>query len=171
MEETAQFVQPAPEKTLLKWMAASRPYKPQSRQFFSTAIVIAILISIVLVLAGEWMLIAVLAAMIFAYYVWSMIPPDEIEYSLTSKGVRVASILYPWNSLSRFWLEDKWEYKLLVIDNPSGVSKRLYLVLGNQKPEEVEETMAKFVLAEKPDPTTVDKMSAWLLDKFPLEAR
>lgn len=171
MEETAQFVQPAPEKILLKWLAVSRPYKPQSRQFFSTAIVIAILISIVLVLAGEWMLIAVLAAMIFAYYVWSMIPPDEIEYSLTSKGVRIASILYPWNTLSRFWLEDKWEYKMLVVDNPTGVSKRLYLVLGNQNPAEVEEIMAKFVLAEKPEPTTVDKMSGWLLEKFPLEVR
>jgi hypothetical protein len=98
-----------------------------------------------------------------------MIPPDEIEYSLTSKGIRISGVLYPWNLLTRFWYENKWEYKLLVIDSPTSAPKRLYLVLSNQDFDAIGDIMAKYLLFEKPEATAVDRMSSWLMNKFPLE--
>jgi len=160
---------PVQEQELFKWSAPERPYKPVSNQFFTTAIAIVVLISIVLALSGEWMLITVLTSFVFAYYVWSMIPPDEIEYSLTSKGIRISGVLYAWNLLTRFWYENKWEYKLLVIDSPTSAPKRLYLVLSNQDFDAIGDIMAKYLLFEKPEATAVDRMSSWLMNKFPLE--
>jgi len=171
MEESARFVQPTPEKVLLSWTAASRPFKPQSKQLFSTIIVIVVLISLILILAGEWMLIAVLAAMVFAYYVWSTIPPEQIDYAISTRGVRIAGVLYPWEALLRWWIDENSGSQILFIDTLTGFPKRLHLMLDVSKVKEAEEIMLKNLLSEKPLPTTSDKMSSWLSEKFPLEVR
>ena len=155
---------PVQEQELFKWSAPERPYKPVSNQFFTTAIAIVVLISIVLALSGEWMLIAVLASMIFVYYVWTKVPPGEVEYSLTTLGVRVGSQLYKWEDCTRFWFQDE----LLLIDTPISFPRRLHLIADKNA---VSEILRKYVLEEKPQETPVERATAWISQKFPLEAK
>ncbi len=162
---------PQPEQTLFKWMAPSRPFKLRDRQFFTTIIVIAALISILLAFAGEWMLIATIAAMIFAYYIWSTVPPEDVEYSITTRGVRVHGQLYRWEDLVQWWFEDKWGQKMLVIATPLAVAKRLHLLLGQTPEDSVKQVMEKHLVMEKPPETVTDKAGKWVAEKFPLEAR
>lgn len=161
---------PAPEQTLLKWMAPSRPYKTRDRQFFTTVIVIAVLISILLAFAREWMLIATLAAMIFAYYVWSTVPPEEVEYSITTRGLRVHGQLYRWEELVQWWVEDKWGQQMVVIAAPAVISRRLHLLLGKVGEEQVKPVLEKYLVMERPPETAMDKAGKWVSEKFPLEA-
>lgn len=152
------------EKELFKWTALERPYKPLSKQFFTTAIAIVVLISIVLALSGEWMLIAVLASMVFVYYVWTRVPPENIEYTLTTRGVRVGTQLYKWEDCTRFWFQDE----LLLIDTPTSFPKRLHLIADKSV---VQDILHKYLLEEKPQETVVDRATAWISEKFPLEAK
>lgn len=158
MEESAQ------EKELFKWTAPERPFKPASKQFFTTAIAIVVLISIVLALSGEWMLIAVLASMIFVYYVWTKVPPENIEYTLTTRGIRVGTQLYKWEDCTRFWFQDE----LLMVDTPVNFPRRLHVIADKNA---VEDILKKYVLEEKPEATVIDRTSAWISEKFPLEAK
>ena len=158
MEDSAQ------EKELFKWTALERPYKPLSKQFFTTAIAIVVLISIVLALSGEWMLIAVLASMIFVNYVWSPVPPENIEYTLTTRGIRVGTQLYKWEDCTRFWFQDE----LLMVDTPSNFPRRLHIIADKNT---VEDIIKKYVLEEKPELTIIDRATAWISEKFPLEAK
>lgn len=162
---------PAPEQILLKWMAPSRPFKMRDRQFFTTVIVIAILLGILLAFAREWMLIAVIAAMVFAYYVWSIVPPEEIEYSITTRGLRVHGQLYRWDELVQWWVEDKWGQKMIVIVAPMVVSRRLHLLLGQTNEEQVKQVLEKYLVMEQLPETAMDKAGRWISEKFPLEAR
>ena len=162
---------PAPEQVILKWMAPSRPFKTRDRQFFTTVIVIAILISILLAFAREWMLIATVAAMIFAYYVWSTVAPEEVEYSITNRGLRVHGQLHRWEELVQWWIEDKCGQKMVVIAAPTVVSRRLHLLLGQTSEDQVQHVLEKHLLMEKPPETAMDKAGRWVTEKFPLEAR
>lgn len=162
---------PQPEQTLLKWNAPSRPFKLRDRQFFTTIIVIAVLVSILLAFAGEWMLIATVAAMIFAYYVWSTVPPEEVEYTVTTRGLRVHGQLYRWEDLVQWWFEDKWGQKMLVVATPLVVAKRLHLLLGATPEDQVQAVMERYLVMEKPAETSMDKAGKWVAEKFPLEAR
>ena len=156
------------ESELLKWEAMSRPYKPLDRQLFATGVVIAVLVSIIAAFAGEWMLIAVLASMIFAYYVWSTVPPEKTEYVITTKGLRVHGQLYMWGELSQWWIETKWGHSMLVVDAPFSLPKRLHLVLENVDQEAVKKTLEPYLQMNKPADTSADKAGRWLADKFPL---
>ncbi len=171
MDDNSSPSVPQPEQTLLKWMAPARPFKTRDRQFFATVIVIAILIGILLAFAREWMLIAVIAAMIFAYYVWSTVTPEEAEYSLTTRGIRAHGQLYRWDELSQWWLEEKWGQKVLVVATPVAVARRLHLLLGQTSEEQLKQVLEKYLVMEKPPETALDKAGKWVSEKFPLEAR
>lgn len=157
-----------PERELLHWQAVSRPYRPLDRQLFATGVVIAILVSIIAAFAGEWMLIAVVAATVFAYYVWSTVPPEKTDYVITTKGLRMHGQTYLWQELSRWWIEDKWGHKLLVVDAPLSVPRRLHLVLENVDPAALQQVMETHLTMDRPVDTAVDKAGKWLSDKFPL---
>lgn len=159
------------ETQLLKWTSPSRPFHAQSRQFFSTAAVIVVLVGLILILASEWMLIIMLAAGVFAYYIWSTVPPEEVEHTITTKGVRAHSRLYRWSELTSWWIEEKWGNKLLAFELVTGWPKRIYLVLKNTDPNDLSKVLSQYLVLEKPEPTSMDKFSHWIEEKFPLEVK
>lgn len=159
------------EKELMKWVGPSRPFHPQSRQFFSTVGVIVVLVGLILILASEWMLIIMLAAGVFAYYIWTTVPPEEVESVITTKGIRAHSKLYRWSELSQWWVEDKWGNKLLSLELTTGWPKRIYLVLKDVNLDELSKLLSQYLVQEKPEPTSMDKFSHWIEEKFPLEVK
>lgn len=159
------------ERTLFVWKAPSRPYKTPGKQFLTVPMVIAILVGIIFLLAGEWMAIAVIAAIIFAYYMWSTVPPQEAEFVITNRGLRVGGQLYVWNVLTRWWMGEKWGQKLLMVETPVSMVGRLIMPLGEAPENKVMEIMEKFLLKEKPGDTWLDKSEKWMTNKFPLEQK
>ena len=158
------------ERELVKWMAAERPYKPLDRQMFVTGVVVAALVGVIMLLAGEFMAVLVLAAVIFAYYVWSTVPPQQVEYVITTRGIRMSGQLYAWAEMTRWWMGEKWGSRLLTVETPASWPKRLHLVLGSEE-ETVKSVMEKYVLMERPAETAMDRAGKWLSEKFPLQAR
>ena len=157
------------EKVLVAWKSPARLFRPRSPQFFTTAITIAVLLSIVFAIAGEWMLIALMAALIFAYYLWSTIPPEPVDHSITNLGIRTANELYRWNEFSRWWAEDKWNQQVLIVETPLRFPPRLHLLLESKSAKDVTKIMTDRLLLDKPALTQLDKASSWLAAKFPLE--
>lgn len=156
-------------KTLLSWKAPSRPFKKRDKEFWTTVLMIVFLVSVILLFLKEWFLIATIMAMIFVYYVLSTVPPEEIEYQLTNRGIRFIKTEYPWESLYRFWISEKWGQKVLQVEGRTGLTGRLMLMLGNQDELKVKEIMGKYLLYEEAPPTFFDKASEWLAEKISLE--
>ena len=115
------------------------------------------------------MLIATLATLIFTYYLWTTVPPENSEHSITTFGIRTLGRLYRWESLDRWWIDNQWHHQVLNINTPLAFSSHLLLILDPKQEKEVTEIMSKYLLMEKPAPTNVDKASSWLARKFPLE--
>jgi hypothetical protein len=159
------------EKSLLVWKGPNRPYKTPGKQFLTVPMVIGILVGLIFLLAGEWMAIAVIASIIFAYYMWSTVPPQEAEFAITNRGIRVGGQLYVWDVLTRWWMGEKWGQKMLMVETPVSPVGRLVMPLGETKEEKITEIMEKYLLREKPNDTLLDKSGKWLTEKFPLEQK
>jgi len=157
------------EKPFLTWVAKSRPFKKKNPQTMQVVVVLGVLIAMVLVFAGEWMLLAVLVALAFYYYVVSFIAPEDVEYQLTNFGVRAFGKLFVWGEFSRWWWSEKWGTKLISLELMTGVMGRMFIPVDKVKPGEVEQIMNKFLLFDEPKETSMEKMSKWMVKKFPLE--
>lgn len=157
------------EKVLLEWTAPSRLFRPRSRQFFTTAMTVLILVSIVLGIAGEWMLIATLVALSFAYYIWSTISPEMASYAFTSRGLRTSNHLVLWTDMVRWWKEEKWGQELVIIDTPQLFPPRVHLILEAKNHKQIVDLLTQHLLMEKLEPTRLDKFGTWIATKFPFE--
>jgi len=161
-------LRPQPEELLYSWSAPSRPFKKHNRNYYTTIAVIVLLISLILVFAGQFIPMAVVCAVAFMVYVINSVPPEEIQYGITTYGVRIGEKLYYWDMMTRFWYGSKYDQKLLyiqIVEFPD----RLTLVIGDAKQEILTSIFAELLLLEKPPLTTYEKIAKWLQDKFPLD--
>jgi len=156
-------------KLLFAWKAALRPFKRRDKEFWTTVIAIIFLVGMILFFIKEWFLIAAMVALAFVYYVLSTVPPEEIEYRITNKGISFADKSYDWDYLWRFWFSDKYNDRLLNIDTKLTLPGRLSFVIKREEEKTIQEIMEKFLLHEEAEPTFFDKASAWLAKKVPLE--
>ncbi len=165
------FYRPIPEETLVEWDAPARPFKKRNRQFFSTIIIIAILISLILFFAGQVLPVAVVISIVFLVYVTAVIPPQNLHYKLTNYGIYIEKEAFSWLSMGRFWFDDKSGQRVLEIELYKFPGRLTFVLVDGQTPREKDlaEVLSEVLLQEKPEPTTYEKVADWLKDKVPLE--
>ena len=162
--------EPREERTLLSWKAPGRPFKRRDRDYYTTIGAIVFLVTIILLFLKEWLLIAVMIALAFVAYVLASVPPEETKHVVSNRGLRTGEKLYKWQELWRFWFEEKWKQKMMVVETRLKFPRRLLLMLGDTDEETVRGVMKEFLILEKPEPTFMDKAADWLVDKVPLES-
>lgn len=159
---------PMPEELLYEWRADSRPFKKHTRSYYTTIGVIVLLVSLILVFAGQFLPMAVVCAVAFMAYVLNSVPPQEIQYQITTYGVRMGEKLYYWNAMTRFWYSDKYGQELLNIEIVQ-FPDRLTLVLKDAQKEVLTSILSEVLLLQRPALTTYERIAEWLQEKFPLD--
>ncbi|MDP1760059.1 MAG: hypothetical protein Q8L01_01165, partial [Candidatus Woesebacteria bacterium] len=103
VKSTLKESRPELEKDLVIWIAPARPFKRRDKQFYLTIISIAGLVSLIIFLAEGVMPVILIVSLIFLYYVMSTVQPENIEYKITNKGIKIAGKRTGWESFARFW--------------------------------------------------------------------
>jgi hypothetical protein len=164
--QNSQQTQVEPEKDLVVWVTASRPFKRRNREFYVSVISIATVAGLVLFLVDGFLPVMLIISLVFLFYVLSTVEPENIEYKITSYGIKVAGSLTPWNAMYRFWFTRRFESDLLVIQTFS-LPGRLELVIPTEKKKEAEEALKKYITHEEAPPTFMDKSANWFAKKMP----
>ncbi len=165
------FYKPIPEETLVEWDAPARPFKKRNRQFFSTVIIIAILVSLILFFAGQVLPVAVVISVVFLVYVTAVIPPQNVHYKLTNYGIYVEKEAFSWLGMGRFWFDEKSGQKVLEIELYGFPGRLTFVLIDGQTPraEDLERVLSEVLVKEKPTLTAYEKTAKWLREKIPLE--
>lgn len=156
------------EEVYLSWVSPSRLFKKRDREYFTNIAAIVFLLSIILVFAREFVLIAAVLSIVFLIYVLSTVPPEDIKHRITNLGIESAGRFYRWQELYEFWFEQQWGQTLLVLRPYIG--SRVIILLGSQDRGHVRERVAKHIpFREQPEKSWVDNAASWLTKKIPLE--
>ncbi len=158
------------EKTLLTWTAPERTFKTRDKEFWITAIAILALVSIILFFVKEFFLILALLALVFLYYVLSTVPPESVQNKLTTKGVYIGPThRYDWGLLKKYWFKTQFDQIILSIETYTGFPRVIALVVLKNQKKDIEKTLNKYLPYEESPPGFVDKLTAWAIDRLPLE--
>lgn len=168
--EQDQSLEQDPVKTLLEWRAPARPFRKKDRSFYTTATILVVLVSLIVLLAGEMILIGALFAFLFLVYVLNSTPPEELEYRLSTQGVTIGNHFYHWQELDSFWFSEKEGFRILNILTQIRFPGVLIIVLGDRDQEEVKKIVARYLPFHEIAPKSlIDKWSESLQKHFPLE--
>lgn len=159
---------PMPEEEVLAWEAPNRPFKARSRRFFTTILVIGLLVSMILFFAGQVLPVAVVFSIIFMVYMLSVVPPTQVTIKITTYGIRLDSELFLWEELGRFWFETKLGQKIVTIET-SKFPGRITLLLAEMPEELIEAIFSEVLLKERPPLTQFERIGQWLEDRIPLD--
>lgn len=156
------------EEVYVSWSSPSRLFKKRDKEYFTNIGAIVFLLTIILVFAREFLLIAAVLSIVFLIYVLSTVPPEEVKHRITNLGIESAGHFYRWEMLLDFWYEEQWGQTLLVL-RPFG-SPRVIVLLGHEHKEKIREYIAKHIpFRDQPEKNWVDNAASWLSDKVPLE--
>lgn len=154
------------EKDLVVWTAPARPFKRRNREFYVTIISIAAVAGLVLFLVDGWLPVMLIISLVFLFYVLSTVEPENIEYKVTNKGIKIVGKLTPWNNMRRFWFTRRFESQLLVVEIYT-LPGRLELVINPDQKDDLEKEMKKYLIHEEAPPTFIDKSANWFAKKLP----
>ena len=164
-------------KTYLSWKAPARPFRKKDRSYYTTIAILVILLILVALLMREILLIGVLLAIAFVAYVLGFVPPEEIEFKISTQGITIGDHFYLWADLNSFWFAEKEGQKVLHVLTYFRFPGELMLVLGpsagsgqENNEEEIKKVVAKYLPYHEIAPKSLmDKWSESLQKHFPLE--
>ena len=165
-EQNQRGYKPEMEKDLVTWIAPARPFKRRDKQFYLTTVSIAGIVCLILFLAEGAMPVILIVSLIFLDYVMSTVAPEEIEYKITSMGVKVGGRRTDWQSLGRFWFSKRYDSDLLVFETRM-VPNRMELVIKPEIKAEVEKNLKEYLVEEEISPSNLDKAIDWFSKKLP----
>ena len=159
-------VRPEPERDLFAWKAPSRPFKRRDRQFWVTVGAIAGISGLVLFLIEGAMPVILIISLVFLFYVLSTVPPEEIEYKITNKGIKVVDKRTDWELLTRFWFSRRFDSELLVFEMVT-IPGRLELVVNSKDKDALKKVLSEYLNEEEASPSNLDKAANWFAKKLP----
>lgn len=154
------------ERDLVTWIGPSRPFKKRNKEFYITVIAMAAVVGFILFLVDGWLPVVLLISLIFLFYVMSTVPPEDIEYKITNKGIKVAGRRTEWQAMGRFWFTKRFDNDLLVVETYA-IPGRLELVVNQEKKEEIQNKISEFLTHEEVSPSFIDKASNWFSKRIP----
>jgi len=155
-----------PEKEIFSWVAPARPFKRRDKQFYITTISIASMVCLILFLAEGAMPVVLVVSLIFLYYVLSTVEPENIEYKITNKGIKIAGSTIFWAVLGRFWFSKRYDSRLLVLETMK-LPGRMEIVVREEDEPQIKKILSDYLVNEEVSPSSLDKAIEWFGKKLP----
>lgn len=159
-------VKKEPEKELFSWTAPARPFKRRNREFYVTIIAITVIVGLILLLTEGFMPVILLISLIFLFYILNTVEPENIQYKITNKGIKVADKKTQWELLTNFWFTKRHDNDLLVFGTFS-LPGRMELVINEGDKETLKTIISGFITEEEIPPSGLDKAANWFAKKLP----
>ena len=155
-----------PERVVLSWTAPARPFKRRNREFYVTIIAMASVVGLVMFIAEGAMPVILLASLVFLFYVLSTVEPENIEYFITNRGIKIGDKTTEWDFIIKYWFGKRFDTNLLVLET-SFLPGRLELVVNPENVDDVRKAFSKFLPEEEAKPTKLDRATNWFASRLP----
>ena len=165
-EETKSTLKQEPEADLVSWIAPARPFKRRDRKFYTTIIAIAALCGLILFLIEGFLPVILIISIVFLFYILSTVEPENIEYKITNRGIKVGINRTDWELLGRFWFTNRFDTELLIVET-AAFPGRLELVIKPEIKAEIEKNVGKYLTQEEIPASSLDKAANWFSERLP----
>ena len=71
-------------KTLLAWKAPGRPFRKRGKEYYTSMVLLTLLLEVLAFLFAQYMLMVVIAALVFVTIALVTIPPHDFHYKVSS---------------------------------------------------------------------------------------
>ena len=165
-EERPVVIRNEPERDLVTWSAPARPFKRRDREFYVTLIAIAGVVGLILFLVEGFMPVILIVSLVFLFYVMSTVEPENVEYKITNRGIKVAGRRNDWANMVRYWFSRRFDNELLIVESTT-LPGRIEFVVAPEVKEEIKKALSRYLTEEEAPPSYLDRAANWFAAKLP----
>lgn len=152
---------------ILEWESPDRLWKEKDRSWFVIYSFFFVVIIAMLFLMGEFLLIILVLAFMFLWYVQGTIPPTIVHHVISTLGIKSEKTLYKWKDIDSFWFSKKEDFyflnlEVIVDDRKDSEYKRRISILTTS----VEPKMLFNLLIKNIDYGSRNKIGANILNQI-----
>jgi hypothetical protein len=158
-------------KVLFEWDTVTRQTSPlkSSSKMNRSFLIIGAVVALLLVAMQEFLLIAVVASIIFLRYILAATPARAVHHKLSNHGIDYSGQFYGWGELKHYFFKSAEGTDVLCVDTVDRLPGRLFLLLNDVDKVKVKEIVGKYLTFLKEEPKTfADKMYEAASAKIPL---
>jgi hypothetical protein len=157
-------------ETILEWTAPGRPFKKKGKQYYLTSLLIVLLVEVILFLFHQYMLMLLIASLLFVTFVLATIPPRDFKYRISTEGITVEDHFFLWQELYDFYFKKREGVDVVHVRTHSFIPGELTLTLGEITREQMRSALLPYLpFREVVRSTFMEKSGDWLTKNFPLE--
>ena len=157
-------------ETILEWSAPGRPFRKRGKQYYLTSLLIMLLVEVILFLFSQYLLMLVVASLVFVAFVLNTVAPSNFKYRMSTEGITVEDHFFLWQELYDFYFKKKEGIDVVHVRTHSFIPGELTLTLGDIDREHIKSALLPYLpYREFVKPTFMDKSADWLTRNFPLE--
>ncbi|MBI2594613.1 hypothetical protein HYW39_02880 [Candidatus Curtissbacteria bacterium] len=155
-------------RELFSWSAPSRVFVRRDRKWFTNITLLVLILLLILLFIRQFLLMGVVLAVAFVSYVLATVPPEEIDYKITTAGLNVGTHTFFWKDLEDFWFSEKDNFVLLHINTKVRFPARLILIITDKDKQKIKEILSPHITSsEVPKVSWMDTLAANLSRYFP----
>lgn len=109
--------------------------------------------------------VILMISIIFLYYILSTVEPEQIEYSITNKGIKIIDKTTVWDFFTRYWFTRRLGSEILVLETIM-FPRRLELVVNKEDKEKIKKELNKYISEEEVPPSGLDRAANWLAKRM-----
>ncbi len=138
-----------PFTKLFTWESPERMWSPKTKQWYVSYSFFFVVIIGLLALVSEYVLIVAVVAFVFLWFIQGAIPPQIVEHTITTLGIRSFNKLFRWRNIKHFWFSEKENTKFLNLEvaedeNPNYV-KRVSLIVNDGDDKEIFKILIQYL--------------------------
>jgi len=168
----SMFEKYGPNEVLFQWaMAGKISTSPFNPKFVRMFMIIGIVVGVLLALMQDFVLILVIASVIFFYYtLHNKYNPVEISYEISKYGLKYGPKMYFWGDLRRFFFSKKGDQEILVFDTDEDFIGKIVVLFRTEDREKILGLLKDKVMYLEAEPrTSIDKFVDFVTSKFNMD--
>lgn len=147
---------------LVRWHAAEYIAHNRKTGWYITLVTVSALLSLFLILLGEWFSVIIVAVMTIAVWVYAQRTPDTLQYHILTGGVQVGAKFYPYEEFRSFSVIRDENWFSVELEPTRRFMPRLSMFLNPQGSETVVSTLEQYLPYEERKMDVIDKLSRHL---------
>lgn len=138
------------------WRTIEHGHREQSTDWYWAVGIITVSLAIAFFIVGNSLLSIILLLGVGTLFVSSKRSPQTVECEISEQGIRTDRTLYPWQTLSSFWIHETVNQKtgiptqLLLLTSKKSFMPQIIVPLGSEAPLKEIQAVLAHMLTEEP---------------------
>ena len=161
---------PPNRKVEVAWTVPARLFTPRTKDYYRRLVSLIFVIGVVLILGGQFLLLALVVSLAVLYYVLSSVEPQTVRHEIDNYGVHCFGKQYYWADFKFFFVTKEGHFDAVHLDTVDALPGRITLLVADDNSQKVIDHLSQNLTRRLDAPSTVfDKTFRRLSSKLSLD--